>query len=49
MPSYPAKPYIVPHDDWFNNNSSNFENEPKAKGIKKGKLLFMNFFIDNHM
>ena len=34
MPPYPAKPYVVPHDEWFNNNSSNFENKPKAKDIK---------------
>ena len=48
MPSYPAKPYVVPHDDWFKNNSSNFENKPKAKGIRK-YLLFINIFIDNQM
>ena len=34
MPSYPAKPYVVPHYDWFNNNSSNFENKTRAKGMK---------------
>ena len=34
MPSYPAKPYVVPHDDWFNNNSSNLENKSKSKGNK---------------
>ncbi len=44
MPSYPAKPYVVPHDDWFNNNSSNFENKPKAKGIKKSKTSIHEFF-----
>ena len=44
MPSYPAKPYVVPHDDWFNKNSSNFENEPKAKGIKKRKTSIHEFF-----
>ena len=44
MPSYPAKPYVVPHDDWFNNNSSNFENKPKAKGIKKRKTSIHEFF-----
>ena len=43
MPSYPAKPYVVPHDDWFNDNSSNFENEPKEKGIK-GKTSIHDFF-----
>ena len=25
MTSYPAKPYVVPNDDWFNNNSINFK------------------------
>ena len=44
MPSYPAKPYVVPNDDWFNNNSSNFENKPKAKGIKKRKTSIHEFF-----
>ena len=43
MPSYPAKPYVVPHDDWFNNNSSNFENEPKVKEIKS-KTSIHEFF-----
>ena len=43
MPSYPAKPYVVPHDDWFNNIPSNFENEPKAKEIKS-KTSIHEFF-----
>ena len=34
MPSYPAKPYEVPHDDWFINNSSNLKNKSKAKETK---------------
>ena len=34
MPSYPAKPYVVPHDDWFDNISSNFENKYKTKEAK---------------
>ena len=34
MPSYPAKPYVVPHDDWFDNISSNFENKSKTKEAK---------------
>jgi len=34
MISYPAKPYVIPHDDWFNNNSTNFENKSKTKGSK---------------
>ena len=42
MPSYPAKPYVVPHDDWFN-NTSNYENKPKAKGIKS-KTSIHEFF-----
>ena len=32
MPSYPAKPFEIPHDDWFNNNSSNLENKSETKG-----------------
>ena len=34
MPSYPAKPYIVPHDDWFTNNSTNFVNKSITKETK---------------
>ena len=34
MPSYPAKPFEIPHDDWFNNISSNFENKSETKGTK---------------
>ena len=34
MPSYPAKPFEIPHDDWFNNNSSNLENKSETKGTK---------------
>jgi len=49
MPSYPAKPYIVPHDDWFNNNSSNFENEPKAKGIKYKTSIHEFFYRQSHV
>ena len=33
MSSYPAKPYVVPHDDWFNNSSS-IENKSTTKEIK---------------
>ena len=47
MPSYPAKPYVVPYDDWFN-NKSNYENNPTTKETKK-YLLFMNFFTNNRM
>ena len=49
MTSYPAKPYVVPDDDWFNNNSSNFKKKFKAKGKKKTYQLFMNFFIGNQI
>ena len=34
MRSYPAKPYVVPKDDWFNNNDCYFEKRSKPKGIK---------------
>ncbi len=49
MPSYPAKPYIVPHDDWFNNNSSNSENKPKAKGIKRKTTIHEFFYRQSHV
>ena len=49
MPSYPAKPYIVPHDDWFNNNSSNFENEPKVKEIKSKTSIHEFFYRQSHV
>ena len=42
MPSYPAKPHVVPHDDWFSNIPSYFENKPKAKRIK-GKTSIQKF------
>ena len=44
MPSYPAKPYEVPYDDWFNNNSSNFENDSKAKRIKNISTIHEFFY-----
>ena len=44
MPSYPAKPYIVPHDDWFNNNSSDSENKSKAKEIKNISTIHEFFY-----
>ena len=34
MPFYPAKPFEIPHDDWFNNNSSNLENKSETKGTR---------------
>ena len=44
MPSYPAKPYLIPHDDWFNNNSSNFENKSRTKGTKKISTIHEFFY-----
>jgi len=49
MPSFPAKPYVVPHDDWFNNNSSNFENKPKAMGIKSKTSIHEFFYRQSHI
>ena len=49
MPSYPAKPYVVPHDDWFNNNSSNFESEPKTKGIKHKTFIHEYFYRQSNI
>ncbi len=49
MPSYPAKPYVVPHDDWFNNIPSNFENEPKAKEIKSKTSIHEFFYRQSHV
>ena len=49
MPSYPAKPYVVPHDDWFNNNSSYFENKPKAKGIKSKTSIHEYFYRQSQL
>ena len=49
MPSYPAKPYVVPHDDWFNNNSSNFENKPKVKEIKSKTSIHEFFYRQSHV
>ena len=49
MPSYPAKPYVVPHDDWFNNNSSNFENKPKENEIKIKTTIHEFFYRQSHV
>ena len=49
MPSHPAKPYVVPHDDWFNNNSSNFENEPKANQLKSKTYIHDFFYKQSHV
>ena len=44
MPSYPAKPYVVPHDDWFDNISSNFENKSKTKEAKNISTIHEFFY-----
>ena len=49
MPSYPAKPYVVPHDDWFNNIPTNFENKPKAKEIKSKISIHEFFYRQSHV
>ena len=49
MPSCPAKPYVVPHDDWFNNNPSNFENKPNSKGIKSKTYIHEFFYIQSNV
>ena len=49
MPSYPAKPYVIPHDDWFNNNSSDFENKPEAKGIKSKTSIHEFFYRQSYL
>ena len=49
MSSYPAKPYVVPHDDWFKNNSSNFENKPQVKEIKSKSSIHEFFYRQSHV
>ena len=49
MPSYPAKPYVVPHDDWFNDNSSHFEYKLKAKRIKSKTSIHEFLYIQSHV
>ena len=44
MPSYPAKPYEVPHDDWFSNNSSSLKNKSTIKGTKKISTIHEFFY-----
>ena len=44
MRTYPAKPYVVPPDDWFNNNSSNYEKESKAKVTKNINTIHEFFY-----
>ena len=49
MSSYPAKPYEVPLDDWFNNNSSNLENKSKAKGTKNITTIHEFFYRQSNV
>ena len=58
MPSYPAKPYEVPQDDWFNNNSRSFENNSKTNETKNISTIHEFFYrqsdikiggSDNHL
>ena len=44
MTSYPAKPFVIPHDDWFNNNSSNLENNSETKGRKNISTIHEFFY-----
>ena len=49
MSSYPAKPYVVPHDDWFSNNSNDFENKPELNGIKSKTYIHEFFYRQSHV
>jgi len=49
MPSYPAKPYVVPLDDWFNNNQITKENESKAKGTKNITTIHEFFYRQSNL
>ena len=49
MSSYPAKPYVVPLDDWFNNISSDLENESKAKETKKINTIHEFFYRQSNV
>ena len=44
MPSYPAKPYEVPYDDWFNINSKNLENNSITKERKQISTIHEFFY-----
>ena len=44
MPSYPAKPYVLPHDDWFSDNSSNCSKKSKDKEIKNISTIHEFFY-----
>ena len=47
--SFPAKPYEVPFDDWFNSNSSNLENKSKTKGTSKITTIHEFFYRQSHV
>ena len=49
MPSYQAKPYVVPLDDWFNNNSSDYENQSKARKTKNLTTVHEFFYRQSHL
>ena len=49
MPSYPAKPFEIPHDDWFNNISNNFENKSKTKGTKNITTIHEFFYRQSNL
>ena len=46
---YPAKPYVVPFDDWFNDNSSNFENKSKAKESRSISTIHEFFYKQSYL
>ena len=47
MTSYPAKPFVIPHDDWFNNNSNNLENNSETKGRKNISTIHEFFYRES--
>ena len=49
MSSYPAKPYVVPHDDWFNNNSSSLENKSIIKETKQTSTIHDFFYRQSNV
>ena len=49
MPSYPAKPYVVPQDDWFNNNSRDFENKSTTNETKNISSIHEFFYMQSYI
>ena len=49
MPSYPAKPYEVPIDDWFDNNSTNLKNESEARSTKNITTIHEFFYRQSNV